>query len=97
MLLLQLKIYQEVIEDVILGVRECFLEDGVDEQVLQELKQTWEAKLLASKAVESQKPENGNVSKFIRCIDFLLHAHILKLVQYFLTVNLLFLSPLSLL
>lgn len=42
-----------MIEDVIQGVRELFLEDGVDEQVLQELKQTWEAKLLASKAVDS--------------------------------------------
>ncbi|KAF2884025.1 hypothetical protein ILUMI_22143 [Ignelater luminosus] len=47
------KVYQDVIEDVIQGVRELFLEDGVDEQVLQELKQTWEAKLLASKAVDS--------------------------------------------
>ncbi|KAK4872142.1 hypothetical protein RN001_016266 [Aquatica leii] len=49
-----LRIYQDVIEDVIQGVRDLFLEDGVDEQVLQELKQTWEAKLLASKAVHSQ-------------------------------------------
>lgn len=50
-----LRIYQEVIEDVIGGVREIFLEDGVDEQVLQELKQTWETKLKASKAVQSEE------------------------------------------
>lgn len=43
-----------MIEDVINGVRDLFAEDGVDDQVLQELKQTWEQKLLASKAVESQ-------------------------------------------
>lgn len=41
-----------MIEDVISGVRDTFLDDGVDEQVLQELKQLWESKLLASKAVE---------------------------------------------
>lgn len=55
-LLFQLKLYHSVIEEVISGVRDSFLDDGVDEQVLQELKQTWEAKLLSSKAVE-QVPE----------------------------------------
>jgi len=49
---LQLKLYNTVIEDVISGVRESFIDEGVDEQVLQELKQIWEAKLMASKAVE---------------------------------------------
>ena len=43
-------------EDVISGIRETFLDDGVDEQVLQELRHLWETKLLASKAVE-QTPE----------------------------------------
>lgn len=43
-------------EDVISGIRETFLDDGVDEQVLQELRQLWESKLLASKAVE-QAPD----------------------------------------
>ncbi|XP_058799713.1 transcription initiation factor IIA subunit 1 [Phymastichus coffea] len=47
-----LKLYNTVIEDVISGVREAFLDEGVDEQVLQELKQIWETKLMASKAVE---------------------------------------------
>ncbi|XP_011343445.2 transcription initiation factor IIA subunit 1 isoform X2 [Ooceraea biroi] len=47
-----LKLYHTVIEDVIAGVRETFMDEGVDEQVLQELKQIWEAKLMASKAVE---------------------------------------------
>ena len=36
---LQSKVYKNVIEDVIKNVREAFLNDGVDEQVLQELKQ----------------------------------------------------------
>jgi transcription initiation factor TFIIA large subunit len=41
-----------VIEDVVTNVRDAFLDEGVDEQVLQELKQIWTNKLLASKAVE---------------------------------------------
>lgn len=42
-----------MIDDVIAGVRDPFLDDGVDEQVLQELKQVWTNKLMASRAVES--------------------------------------------
>lgn len=41
-----------MIEDVISGVRESFIDEGVDEQVLLELKQIWEAKLMSSKAIE---------------------------------------------
>jgi len=33
------KLYRGVMEDVIKNVRESFLNEGVDEQVLQELKQ----------------------------------------------------------
>ena len=47
------KVYQSVIDDVINNVRETFLDDGVDEHVLQELKSTWESKLMQSKAVEN--------------------------------------------
>ncbi|KAM9798029.1 transcription initiation factor IIA subunit 1 [Neosynchiropus ocellatus] len=46
------RIYKSVIEDVITEVRELFLDEGVDEQVLLELKTLWENKLLQSKAVE---------------------------------------------
>ncbi|KAH8406981.1 hypothetical protein KR222_002960, partial [Zaprionus bogoriensis] len=55
---LQLKVYHAVIEDVISNVRDAFLDEGVDEQVLQEMKQIWRNKLLASKAVELN-PEPG--------------------------------------
>ncbi|XP_063697037.1 transcription initiation factor IIA subunit 1 [Culicoides brevitarsis] len=47
-----LKLYHTVIDDVIAGVRDPFMDEGVDEQVLQELKQVWTNKLMASKAVE---------------------------------------------
>lgn len=46
------KLYASVIDDVIGAVREYFLDEGVDEQVLMELKNTWEAKLQATKAIE---------------------------------------------
>jgi len=36
---LQPKLYRNVIEEVIKNVKEAFLNEGVDEQVLQELKQ----------------------------------------------------------
>lgn len=52
MFLLQLKLYNTVIDDVIAGVRDAFLDEGVDEQVLQEMRQVWTSKLMASKAVE---------------------------------------------
>lgn len=47
-----LKLYNSVVDDVIVGVRDCFLDDGVDEQVLQELKQLWKSKLVASGAMD---------------------------------------------
>ncbi|XP_052837149.1 transcription initiation factor IIA subunit 1 isoform X1 [Drosophila gunungcola] len=56
-----LKVYHAVIEDVITNVRDAFLDEGVDEQVLQEMKQIWRNKLLASKAVElTPDPSDGS-------------------------------------
>lgn len=62
------KVYQDIMEDVIAGVRELFTEDGVDEQVLLELRQTWETKLLATKAVspEPKKPDYLNPNNFAK-------------------------------
>ncbi|KAK2092019.1 TFIIA-alpha and beta-like factor [Saguinus oedipus] len=46
------KLYRSVIEDVIEGVRNLFAEEGIEEQVLKDLKQLWETKVLQSKATE---------------------------------------------
>ncbi|XP_049640992.1 TFIIA-alpha and beta-like factor [Suncus etruscus] len=46
------KLYKSVIEDVIERVRNLFAEEGVEEQVLKDLKQLWETKILQSKATE---------------------------------------------
>ena len=51
-------LYQSVISDVITSVRESFLDESVDENVLLELKNPWVQKLEASKAVE--QPQMGN-------------------------------------
>ncbi|GAB1301403.1 TFIIA-alpha and beta-like factor [Apodemus speciosus] len=46
------KLYQSVIEDVMEGVRDLFAEEGIEEQVLKDLKKLWETKVLQSKATE---------------------------------------------
>ncbi|XP_072947233.1 transcription initiation factor IIA subunit 1 [Epargyreus clarus] len=51
-----LKLYNAVVDDVIAGVRDSFLDDGVDELVLQELKQLWKTKLAASGAMDPPEP-----------------------------------------
>ena len=46
------KLYRGVMEEVVSHVRDAFLDEGVDEAVLQELKQIWENKLGASKVID---------------------------------------------
>ncbi len=47
------------------SVREAFLDDGVDEQILLDLKRTWETKLNESKAIDNnaKEPEPVPVTK----------------------------------
>jgi len=40
-----------VIEDVISGVKDEFIDEAIDQQVLMELKQIWENKLTATKVI----------------------------------------------
>jgi len=46
------RLYRAVVDDVVKNVREAFLNEGVDEQVLHDLKQLWENKLLQSRAID---------------------------------------------
>ncbi|NXL87061.1 TF2AY factor, partial [Alectura lathami] len=46
------KFYKSVIEDVIESIQEIFAEEGVDKQVLKDLKELWETKVKQSKATE---------------------------------------------
>ena len=45
-------LYHSVINDVVSSVRDSFLDESVDENVLQELKTLWENKLAASKTID---------------------------------------------
>ncbi|KAI1720659.1 transcription factor IIA, alpha/beta subunit domain-containing protein [Ditylenchus destructor] len=51
-------IYEGVINDVINGVREAFLDENVDVDVLQQLRSSWEAKVKVSGAVDLGGPKN---------------------------------------
>eukprot|EP00112_Aurelia_sp_Birch-Aquarium-sp1_P013924 Seg298.29 transcript_id=Seg298.29/GoldUCD/mRNA.D3Y31 product="TFIIA-alpha and beta-like factor" protein_id=Seg298.29/GoldUCD/D3Y31 len=46
------RLYRTVVDEVVKNVKEAFLNEGVDEQVLLELKQLWESKLLQSRAID---------------------------------------------
>lgn len=55
------KIYLTVIDEVLSNVREAFLDEGYDELLLQELKNMWEGKLNASRALQiSNESESSN-------------------------------------
>ena len=45
--------YKTVIDDVINSSRDLFIDEGLDEQVVQELRHLWESKLLTSRSVDS--------------------------------------------
>uniref|UniRef100_A0A183CMI7 Transcription initiation factor IIA subunit 1 n=1 Tax=Globodera pallida TaxID=36090 RepID=A0A183CMI7_GLOPA len=55
-------IYRGVICDVVIQVREAFLDEGVDVDVLQQLKKSWEAKMSSSGAVELDGHGGNNSS-----------------------------------
>jgi len=41
-------------------VRESFLDEGIDEQVLQELRMLWESKMMSTKAIDHGNPNLAN-------------------------------------
>ncbi|XP_029555130.1 stonin-1, partial [Salmo trutta] len=48
----QPKLYLSIIDDVIESMREVFLDEGLEDRVLDDLRQLWESKILQSKAVD---------------------------------------------
>jgi len=44
---------------VVTNIRESFLDEGIDEQILQELRMIWESKLAAQKAIDITTTEVG--------------------------------------
>ncbi|KAJ8347434.1 hypothetical protein AAFF_G00201170, partial [Aldrovandia affinis] len=59
------KLYLSVIEDVIESMREVFLDEGVEERVLEDLRRLWESKVMQSKAVEGFMKDTLNPSNFV--------------------------------
>lgn len=53
-------LYRYVVDDVIKNIRVEFLNEGVDEQVLSELQQYWETKLIQSGAISSYGSADGS-------------------------------------
>jgi hypothetical protein len=47
------KLYNDIINEVISSVKEDFMNEGLDESVLEELKKLWNKKLKDSKALEN--------------------------------------------
>ncbi|KAJ8359749.1 hypothetical protein SKAU_G00162740 [Synaphobranchus kaupii] len=59
------KLYLSVIEDVIDSLREIFVDEGLEERVLEDLRQLWESKVMQSKAVEGFMKDTLNPSNFV--------------------------------
>ncbi|KAM9297229.1 TFIIA-alpha and beta-like factor [Morus bassanus] len=71
------KLYTSIIEDVIEGVRELFAEEGLEEQVLKDLKQLWETKVMQSKATEGFFRHSHHSSQFTLQLPRNIH-HVLQ-------------------
>lgn len=56
------KIYLTVIDEVLSNVREAFLDEGYDEQLLQELKNLWVSKLNGSRALQAAEEISNGAS-----------------------------------
>ncbi|XP_063774763.1 TFIIA-alpha and beta-like factor [Pseudophryne corroboree] len=67
------KLYKSIIEDVIESVSDLFAEEGIDEQVLKDLKQLWETKLMQSKATEGFFRDNNTMPQFLLQLPQHLH------------------------
>uniref|UniRef100_A0A3B4YDI4 General transcription factor IIA, 1-like n=1 Tax=Seriola lalandi dorsalis TaxID=1841481 RepID=A0A3B4YDI4_SERLL len=61
----QAKLYLSIIDDVIESMRELFLDEGLEDCVLDDLRRLWESKMMQSKAMEDFRKNNINSSNFV--------------------------------
>ncbi|KAF7662351.1 hypothetical protein LDENG_00237710 [Lucifuga dentata] len=61
----QAKLYLSIIDDVIESVRELFLDEGLEDRVLDDLRHLWESKMMQCKAMEDFRKNNINLSNFV--------------------------------
>ncbi|GAA6213913.1 TFIIA-alpha and beta-like factor [Lates japonicus] len=59
------KLYLSIIDDVIENMRELFLDEGLEDRVLDDLRHLWESKMMQSKAMEDFRKNNINSSNFV--------------------------------
>ncbi|TDH01140.1 hypothetical protein EPR50_G00177210 [Perca flavescens] len=59
------KLYLSIIYDVIESIRELFLDEGLEDRVLDDLKHLWESKMMQSKAMEDLRKNTINSSNFV--------------------------------
>ncbi|XP_068184160.1 TFIIA-alpha and beta-like factor [Antennarius striatus] len=59
------KLYLSIIDDVIESMRELFMDEGLEDRVLDNLRHLWESKMMQSKAMEDFRKNNMNSSNFV--------------------------------
>uniref|UniRef100_H3DGQ9 Stonin 1 n=1 Tax=Tetraodon nigroviridis TaxID=99883 RepID=H3DGQ9_TETNG len=61
----QAKFYFSIIDDVIESIRELFLDEGLEDRLVDDLRHLWESKMMQSKAMEDLRKGNANPSNFV--------------------------------
>ncbi|KAM4591932.1 TFIIA-alpha and beta-like factor [Odontesthes bonariensis] len=59
------KLYLSIIDDVIDSMKELFLDEGLEDRVLDDLRHLWESKMMQSKAMEDFRKNDINSSNFV--------------------------------
>ncbi|KAM4729455.1 stonin-1 [Anableps anableps] len=59
------KLYLSIIDDVIDSMKELFLDEGLEDRVLDDLRHLWETKVMQSKAMEDYRKNSINSSNFV--------------------------------
>uniref|UniRef100_A0A673CLQ4 General transcription factor IIA, 1-like n=1 Tax=Sphaeramia orbicularis TaxID=375764 RepID=A0A673CLQ4_9TELE len=59
------KLYLSIIDDVIESMKELFLDEGLEDRILDDLRHLWESKMMQSKAMEDFRKNNINSSNFV--------------------------------
>ncbi|MEQ2276511.1 hypothetical protein XENORESO_001457 [Xenotaenia resolanae] len=58
------KLYLSIIDDVIESMKELFLDEGLEDRVLDDLRHLWESKMMQSKVMEDFRKNNVNSTNF---------------------------------
>ncbi|XP_077437304.1 TFIIA-alpha and beta-like factor isoform X2 [Vanacampus margaritifer] len=59
------KLYLSIIDDVIESMRELFLDEGLEDCVLHDLRHLWETKMMTSKAMDDFRKNNMDTPNFV--------------------------------